>query len=454
MKSRFVVWEMGWEGWQERFWLGWGPENFNVVFTKYFNPCMFTSCGGEIWFDRAHNIIFDTAATSGLIGLLSYLAIFGIAIYGILRILPKVVEKRNIFLPLGMGVLLIVYFVQNSLVFDMINSYMMFFLSLAFVNFLVHPVKSSEAGIPPGAESFNRVNPVLASTIIIITILILWFGNIQPAQSGIYIAQMVDPYLKIEESQVLFQKALKAPMLKYEPREQFAKRLAEALADSKQSKEALQNSLELAVAEMEKSIKKNPLDFRPHLFLGKIYLDFYYLFRDQEKLNLAEKTLQRAIELSPKNQQGYWNLAQVRVYQGRHKEAIDLLQKAIDLEPRFGQSHWYLVLAYQNAGQYQLAKEKLKEAEEAGYNWKTNLGDLTKVIDLHITLNDNQALVSLYQQAIGLNPRDPQLWGGLAATYARLGQKEEAKQAAAKVVEIDPNLLPQTEQFLKALEEE
>ena len=451
MKSRFVVWEMGWEGWQERFWLGWGPENFNVVFTKYFNPCMFTSCGGEIWFDRAHNIIFDTAATSGLIGLLSYLAIFGIAIYGILRILPKVVEKRNIFLPLGMGVLLVVYFVQNMLVFDMINSYMMFFLSLAFINFLIYPTPVS---LPEKKTISKSWQWGIGSIVIILIIPALWFGNIQPAQSGIYIAQMVNPYLKIEESQVLFQKALDAPMLKYEPREQFAKRVAEALNDPKQNKEALQNSLELAIVEMEKSTEKNPLGFRPHLFLGKIYLDFYYLFKDQEKLNLAEKTLQKAIELSPKNQQGYWNLAQVRVYQGRHKEAIDLLQKAIDLEPRLGQSHWYLVLAYQNAGQYQLAKGKLKEAEEAGYNWRTNLGDLTKIINLHIALNDNQALVSLYQRAIEIQPQDPQLWGGLAATYARLGQKEQAKQAAAKVVEIDPNLLPQTEQFLKALEEE
>jgi O-antigen ligase len=38
MRSRFVVWETGWQGFLERPILGWGPENFNNVFLKYFNP--------------------------------------------------------------------------------------------------------------------------------------------------------------------------------------------------------------------------------------------------------------------------------------------------------------------------------------------------------------------------------------------------------------------------------
>lgn len=450
MKSRFVVWEMGWKGWQERVWFGWGPENFNVIFNKYFNPCLFLSeCGGEVWFDRAHNIVFDTLTTSGLIGLMGYLTIFGVAIYKIIKILPKVAEKRNIFFPLGVGVLLIVYFVQNLLVFDMISSYLMFFLSLGFISFLVYPPK--EGG---SQQDRNPLTKWWLWIIVGIIVLTFWFGNIQPAQSGRYIAKMVNPNLKIEESQILFQKSLKSLMLKYEPREQFAKRVALALNDPKQNKKALLESLELAAKEMEKSIEKNPLDFRPHLFLGKIYIDFYYFNKDKEKLNLAEKILKKAIELSPKNQQGYWNLAQVKIYQRKYSEAIDLLQKAVDLEPRLGRSQWYLALAFKAAGKNQAAKEKLIEAEKKGYNWEKNLTDFKKVIELYLALKDNQMLISLYQKAIEIWPRDPQLWAGLAATYARLGEKEKAKEAAAKVVEIEPNLLPQTERFLKSLEEE
>ena len=59
--ARLVVWKGSWQGFLERPWLGWGPENFELVFTRHFNPCMFLGeCGGEIWFDRSHNIILDT----------------------------------------------------------------------------------------------------------------------------------------------------------------------------------------------------------------------------------------------------------------------------------------------------------------------------------------------------------------------------------------------------------
>src|SRR3989344_8346576 len=112
MNSRFVVWQNGWNGFKERPILGWGPENFIVVFSKYFNPCMFSSCGGEIWFDRVHNIVLDTLVTTGIIGFLSYLAIFGVALYGLLKLVPKIgeIKRKNIFFPLGMAVLLLVYF--------------------------------------------------------------------------------------------------------------------------------------------------------------------------------------------------------------------------------------------------------------------------------------------------------------------------------------------------------
>ncbi|PIV42968.1 MAG: hypothetical protein COS26_01325, partial [Candidatus Nealsonbacteria bacterium CG02_land_8_20_14_3_00_40_11] len=117
MQSRLVVWKMGWEGWQEKFWLGWGLENFNIPFAKYFDPRL--PLTQDIWYDRVHNVVLDTGVTSGILGLISYLSIFGVAIYGLFRVLPKITERKNIVFPLGMISLLLVYFVQNIWVFDM-----------------------------------------------------------------------------------------------------------------------------------------------------------------------------------------------------------------------------------------------------------------------------------------------------------------------------------------------
>jgi len=410
MKSRFVVWEKGWKGFLERPILGWGPENFNVVFLKYFNPCVFLSeCGGEIWFDRAHNIVFDTLINSGLIGLLSYLVIFGTALYGLFKIIPKIGERRNIFLPLGMAVLLIVYFFQNLLVFDMINSYLVFFLSLSFINFLIFPPKEE---VQTKAKSLQ---PLWAVLIIIPIILILWLGNIQPLQANHFLIKALQAQ-NVEEVEKFFKKSLSSLMNNYEPREQFVQRIIRIAPEVPQeNKQSFQPFFQLAETEMEKSIKENSLDFRPHLFLGQLYLADYRFSGDKEKLNLAEKILQKAITLSPTNQQGYWNLAEVRLAQGRFEQAASLLQKAIDLEPRLANSHRYLAKLYQITGNDQLAKQS-------------------------------------YLEALKLQPNDARLWAELAASYANLGQFEKAKEAAQKVKELNPDLAPQVEKFLKEIE--
>src|SRR3989338_4190284 len=221
MKSRFIVWENGWKGFLEKPVLGWGPENFIVVFSKYFNPCMFLpQCGSEIWFDRVHNIILDTLVTTGLVGLLSYLAIFIIAIYELLRLTPKIVEKRNIFFPLGLSVLLLVYFFQNLFVFDMINTYLVFFLSLGFINFLIQnqTIKVEEKETPA-----RLINPAPSLIIIVAIIFIFGLGNIQPLLANRYIIKTVGSS-NIEEASLFFRKSLNTWMEKYEPREYFAQK--------------------------------------------------------------------------------------------------------------------------------------------------------------------------------------------------------------------------------------
>lgn len=358
MKPRFVVWEKGWKGFLERPIFGWGPENFNVVFLKYFNPCMFLGeCGGEIWFDRAHNIVFDTLVTSGIIGLLSYLSIFTISIFGLLKICLK--EKWNLFFALGMAVLLIVYFFQNLLVFDMISSYTVFFLSLGFIDFLTR--KKEE--ISP--EILERpVNSFLGSLILVLTFLLIYFGNIQPLLSAVNIVKMINPQTPLSEATEIFKKTLNTFMEKYEIREQFAMRVYSAGIEKKENPEVLRLAFDLAEKEMEKSIKKNPFDFRPHLFFGKVYFSDYYSTGDRGKLDLAEKIFEKSIELSPTNQQGYWYLAEIKMRKGEIEEGLNLLKKAIDLEPRFGSSHFYLAIAFSNIGQYQEAKELAKKAME------------------------------------------------------------------------------------------
>ncbi len=445
-EARRMVWQMGWEGWKEKFWLGWGQENFNIPFAKYFDsglPLTF-----DVWYDRAHNIVLDTGVSSGAVGLVSYLAIFGVAIFGLLRVSAKVAKIKNVFLPLGMAVLLMIYFVQNIFVFDMISSYMIFFLSLAFIDFLISFRK--EEIQPSYSEKKNYFHPFFGALLIIVSLSTLYFGNIQPARASRYTVQgLVSP---LEEAIPSFQKAIEiSPMSIFETPEQFSKKVSDYIFAANQNKEVLKNGFELATEELKKSIAQSPTDYRLYLVLGRNYNDFFLLTQDQEKLKTAEIYLNKAIELSPNNQQTYWSLAQTRLSQQRPEESFNLLQKAIDLEPRYAQSHWYLAMAYKIAGKNKEALEKVKDAEEAGFDWKASLNGLGKVIEIYQSLQNDKELVELYPLAIKFDPQNAQFYAAWAVSSANLGDFPKARELVTKALELKPDFAAQLEEFLKSL---
>ena len=451
-QDRQVVWRMSWNGFLAKPWLGWGIENYNVTFLKHFDPAI--PLGVDIWYDRAHNIVLDSLVSTGIIGTISFFAVFAIAIFSLLRVCRKIAEKRNVLFPLGMATVLAVYFIQDVWVFDMISSYMMFFLSLAFINFLISP--KEEMQMVSLKKSYFA--PFIGALLIILTIFTIYFGNIQPARASRY--TLLGIALPLQKGISYFQKAMKvSPMSIFETPEQFSRRVTSLTRDESQNKKTLLEGFELSAQAMENSIAKNPEDFRPYLILGRQFNDFFNLTQDPEKLKKAEKLLEKAIRLSPGNQQGYWALAQTRLYQGRESETIDLLNQAIDLEPRFLDSHWYLAMSYGLIGNYELAAKKLedileikeKEKTDISLPWEKDLNRIKRVIEIYQHLEDDEKLVPIYLRGIELEPGDAELRAGLAVSYANLGQFDKARQYAKEAMALNPDFTTELEEFLKSL---
>ena len=367
--ARLVVWEKAWQGFLERPFFGWGPENFEFVFAKHFNPCMFLGeCGGEIWFDRAHNIVFDSLATTGLIGFLSYILIFLSVFY----LLWKNYFKRNIdFWTTGIfSVLLIAYFIQNLTVFDMVSSFLMLFLVLGFIASVVVP---KEEIIDSPKTVFQKSSSWPVYLILILFVFSFFYFIIQPFKTDYYAIDALKAPPASRERLDFFEKTLKSSSLgKYQIRDFFGQVVLE-LAQSENLKnipaENFKKEIDFVIEEMEKSAKEAPLDFRSLLKLGQLY-NAYAVLIDQTKISEAEKFLEKAIEVSPTNQQGYWSLAQTRIYQGRFDEALSLAEKAIELEPRLFQSHRIAVYAARIKKDEDLIERKISEAVEINPEWE------------------------------------------------------------------------------------
>ena len=359
--GRFVVWQKAWENFLARPLLGWGPENFEFAFTKNYNPCMGTpGCGADIWYDRAHNIIFDTLVTSGILGMLAYLGIFVLTFYTLWKNYFR--KKFDFWTPGIFTVLLISYSVQNLTVFDMVSSYMMFFLILGFI-------ARKEGVLDFEIKTVSFIYLILIFIIFPLSFLKFVIFPFKTDTSTIF-AIRAKPFS--EERLSLYEKTLSfSPVGRHQIREFFVESTLSAKISGEIPQENIKREFDFLTRELEKSVKECPLNFRAYLKLGQLYN--VYSRYDPSKIQEAERALKKAIEVSPANQQGYWNLAQTKIYQGKFEEALSLTEKAVGLEPHLETSHLIAIEIARIMGDFELMEKKIKEAIEINPEWEKDL---------------------------------------------------------------------------------
>ncbi len=150
---RLLTWGTALRGFEARPIFGWGPENFAVVFDKYFNPAIYNSPNAQTWFDRAHDVFLDYAAETGAVGLLSYLGVlatFFVVLFK--KFHPKKPERpssasissdqhrsatQHIVLTGLFLAVIVQYIVQGLPMFDVLPIYLVLYMTLAFFVFKV-----------------------------------------------------------------------------------------------------------------------------------------------------------------------------------------------------------------------------------------------------------------------------------------------------------------------------
>ncbi len=384
IKPRYINWEIAWQGFLERPLLGWGPENYALYFPKLFNPCFFTpECGGEIWFDRTHNIIFDTLFSLGILGFLGYLGIFAALFY----ILIKKYFKEQVidFWTFSIFTILpIAYFIQNLTVFDMVSSFLMFFLVLGFGGFLAGLKKEEERSI---LGSVNKERLAWWQSVFLFLIFLFPFFHFvsQPLKTDGLIIKSINPKISSSERISVYQKTLQAsPLGKHQIREYFSQHsedvirlgLSQLFSASDETNKRkiiaeIEKELNFVIDELKKTEEEMPLDYRAVIKLAGLY-NFYALIKPA-KIYLAEEYGEKALRLSPKNQTGYWLLAQSKVYQKDFKKAQELTEKAIELEPKHFPAHLIAIRASQYAGDFEKVKELIQRAIRINPAWEKEL---------------------------------------------------------------------------------
>jgi O-antigen ligase len=201
-EDRAIMWKMALEGWKDRPIFGWGPENYINVFDRKLDPSYFKPAEGfGAWFDRAHSLYFDYLVETGLLGLLSFLALFVVFAWGLFRPDSKPIadprqsrgtrigeENHESVVPraLMLGVL-VAYLVQGVVLFDVLPIYYNLFVTLAFGAFFF----GNRMGVasPPSPPPAQWKRAAIASLLAILAAGSLIFGVYAPvAKARAYIS--------------------------------------------------------------------------------------------------------------------------------------------------------------------------------------------------------------------------------------------------------------------------
>lgn len=328
VESRFKIWAMGWEGFKEKPILGWGPENYNIVFAKYFNPELWRQ---EPWFDRSHNVVLDWLINGGIVGLFSFLAMLMLAAYSLLK--SYHINAISFYGFLIFFVTLAVYFIQNLFVFDQLATYISLFAVFAFVQAHTEPHFASAPHRPQS----------MYAPFVLIILVILVVATVYGVNGKAYNAnRSLLEGLKGGDINAAFshyQKALSSgPLGRSEATEQFV-RFALAVGSQNVDAKLKDSVLRRAIAVAEENVAEHPQDPRAYLFLGNLY-------QNVGMFDKAIEVLNQAIAIAPRKQQVYFELADASMRQGSLEDALRAFETAYMLAPDFNQAQINLAVGY------------------------------------------------------------------------------------------------------------
>lgn len=430
VKARFINWSIAWEGVKERPILGWGQENYAIVFDKYYDPRMYAQ---EPWFDRVHNIVFDWLVAGGFLGLLSYLSIFAAALWAIWRHGFTIAERS-----LLTG-LLAAYFFHNFFVFDNVTSYILFATVLAYIVYRARSATEAK----PLLERWTLPHTYLPYAALILALLtwgVAYGVNGRALAQNRLLLQALAPYQEgVSKNLEYFKEAIAIHSYgTQEAREQLSQGTTQVIRATGVSDAQKREFYELAISEMQAQAKESPLDARFPLFLGLLY------DAGGDRVN-AGLALEKAQELTPKKQGVFFELARNAQLRGDSNAALNHYKTAYELEPTYRDARFFYAAALITAGRGAEAESLLAPLVESG------AAADTRILAAYVERKEYSKAAAIWRAKIAANPSDMQTYFTLAAIYYEGGDRANAIATLEEAKRVSPAIAPQADPLIQQI---
>ena len=454
VQTRFWAWQAGLKGWKESpktILLGWGPENFNIPFSKYFNPKFYNGPGSETLFDRAHNMFVEILVTMGLLGLLAYLWLFVASLRSLWRMIHS---KDKMLYGVGFISLIIAYAIHNSFIFDTSANFLAFFTVLGFISFLSLDSTKDGTGKDANGKKKNSSPFWLFSAValfILVSVSVYWV-NILPSRANYATTRAIVAGWNgsFTDAVAKYKTALSYDVPgKYEFRHRFAQDLLSATASGKLSPEKT-DTLYYAIEELKKNIDENQADYLPYLYLSRVYIT---LGKDDPSSEYNDKSLEyslAALKLAPDFVRTYYEVGQGYLNKKDLANASIYFQKAAELNPDVGLSFWYWGLVEMERGNIDSGLNIVEQIIQTG-KYSPSESDLSRLISLYFKMGDINKLVWASELLVKTKPDNAQYRASLAVAYARVGRIDGAVEEAREAARLDSKFEPEARMFIGEL---
>ncbi len=455
-KTRIMAWRVAVLGWKDYPIFGSGPENYQYIFDKYYNPDFLEYSFAETVWDKPHNYFLEILSAQGILGALLYLAIIISVIFYLFRILKREDDKYNKLAIILLFGGLSAYVVQNLFAFETSNSLQLWFLLLAFVVFLYK--NSFSEDFLKESETSRKKELILRVVFVVVLVLAVFSinKNYIMLKSSYYMSLARDAHAI--DSNYYWEKyaneAIKidAPFV-WENAIFLTKDLAEidgngllnadVLKDDGTDSDGVAFRIEKVFLDV---IKRNPDAYLYHFWISQLYT-FMGEYLDNKYYLESEKHLKAAGEASPKRQNVPLLLSKNYLLQGKPDEAIKVLEGLVAQNEKYEEPHWFLGLAYIGNGE----REKgIEEMEKGGGLVFASTGNTLYMINLYLEDEKYKKTIPLYEYLISVNPDNADFYHDVAIMYLVTGDIEKSVENFNIALRLKPELKDRVVKFLKS----
>lgn len=396
--TRRALWAVAWEGFKDRPLFGWGVGSYDIVFDVHYRPSFMCKGLPGTLQDSAHSLIFDTLASAGAAGLITFAAIWAAVLAALTRALRQgALQHRAGAVLFGLTA---AYLVQGLFIFDNPATWSLCALLQAFAAAAAAPAFTADAPAEPAPPQPRRFALQGWLALEACAALLVFRTDWQPGYSS-YLTREAHRVFQMGSCSgmlALSRESWQTPSPYLDDQLYMIARDVGTLAGRGMLNrcDAWKELTEHARLVGTELLRRHPDHSRQRAVLANLLFAVGREGRDASYLAEAGTLFQRLIAESPRRQQHRFDYANWLAEQGRAQEGRTHLEGAYKDDETIGDAGWRLgTYVWRFLGQAEAGATLMAKAQvgECGYQLRNSL-ELQQLSQAYAAIGDREGMRS------------------------------------------------------------